>query len=81
MVKGLFAGLLGITVMVAAVSAKEMKCQAGQVPVADEREQGGNLCITKSEWEKAKRICAGVGQSDPMQCICQDADVVAACGD
>ncbi len=64
-----------------AVSAKEIKCGTDEVSVPDDRPGGGNLCMKKSEWEKAKEICKKHGQSDPMQCVCQDGDTVGACGD
>lgn len=61
--------------------AKHMKCKKDEISVPDERPSGGNLCMKKSEWKRAKEICKKLGQSDPMQCVCQDADTVSACGD
>ena len=50
-----------------------------------DRAEGGNLCISKAEWEKAKKICsanAPAGEEvDPTGCLCQDGDAVGACGD
>jgi hypothetical protein len=59
--------------------AKRPPCSSNEMAIPDER--GGKLCLKKSEWAKAKKICAKNGQKNPMDCICQDADSVGACGD
>jgi hypothetical protein len=60
--------------------AKKPPCSASEIAIADDR-GSGKLCLKKSEWEKARKICAKNGSSDPMGCICQDGDSVGACGD
>jgi hypothetical protein len=61
--------------------AKRPPCRADEMAIADVRAGGGKLCLKKSEWAKARRICARQGSKNPMDCICQDADSVGACGD
>jgi hypothetical protein len=65
--------------------AKDIVCAAGDVSVQDDREEGGNLCVSQAEWEKATAICAKHTEKnaeiEPLSCICQDGDRVAACGD
>jgi hypothetical protein len=63
------------------VMAKRPPCSADEMAIPDDRPGGGKLCLKKSEWEKARKICAKNGTKDPMECICQDADSVGACGD
>lgn len=80
----LFAALLSLGLAVAAATpaeAKTIKCKRGEVSVPDDREGGGNLCMSAKERDKAKAICRKIGSSDWMECTCQDADTVGACGD
>lgn len=67
------------------VDAKDIACGPDEVSVPDDRAEGGNLCISKAEWEKAKKNCsanAPAGEEvDPTGCLCQDGDEVGACGD
>lgn len=76
---------LGANIAASAEGAKETPCAADEISVPDERAEDANLCLKKTEWEKAKETCeknAGPGQpSDPLECVCQDADTVGACGD
>ncbi|MDO9383206.1 MAG: hypothetical protein Q7T86_10130 [Hyphomicrobiaceae bacterium] len=62
-------------------AAKKIKCAADEVSIPDDRPAGGNLCMSKAEWEKAKGICEQNDVKNPMECVCQDADTVGACGD
>lgn len=65
--------------------AKAPPCAKDEMAIADERGGGRKICLKKSEWEKARRICgesAKKGEKvDPMGCICQDGSTVGACGD
>ncbi len=70
--------------------AKKIKCKSSEFSVTDERDPSGNLCLKKSEWRKAIKICAQgaidkpiePGETiNPMNCICQNGDSVGACGD
>ena len=58
-------------------------CGKGEHSVPDERGKG-NLCVSAKEWAKARAICAartGKGKKiNPMNCVCQDGDMVGACG-
>jgi hypothetical protein len=60
--------------------AKTIRCSKKQVSIPDDREGGGNLCMSKKEWKKAKKICKANGSSNPMECVCQDGSSVSACG-
>ncbi|MGD9920353.1 MAG: hypothetical protein AB7V13_02750 [Pseudorhodoplanes sp.] len=73
-----FAGLLLGEVPAA---AQNVKCRSNEVSVPDERQSGSNLCLKKSEWNRAKAICKRLGQSNTLQCLCQDGNAVGACGD
>jgi hypothetical protein len=77
--------VLGAGTALSAPPAGNPTCAEDEIPVPDERAEDAKLCLKKSEWEKAKETCeknAGPGQpSDPLECICQDADTVGACGD
>lgn len=77
-----------IVLMLAAapiVVAKAPPCAKTEMAIADERGGGRKICLKKSEWEKARRICAKSTKKgekvDPMGCICQDGSTVGACGD
>ena len=61
------------------VLAKRPPCSRDEMAISDVR--GGKICLKKSEWQTARKICAKNGSSEPMGCICQDADSVGACGD
>lgn len=78
-----FASLVLIAAPLA--NAKDIVCTAGQVSIPDDREDGGNLCVSQAEWDKAKEICAkhaaNNDEIDPSFCICQDGDQAGACGD
>jgi hypothetical protein len=69
------------SLFVSGAAAKKIKCAAEEVSIPDDRQEGGNLCMSKAEWEKAKGICEQNGVKNPMECVCQDADTVGACGD
>ena len=58
------------------------ECQSDEIPIPDERDGANSLCLSKSEWERAKEICEALEPgSDPLECTCQDGDQVGACGD
>mgnify|MGYP001358074338 CR=1 FL=1 len=58
------------------------ECKSDEVPVPDERDGAKSLCLSKSEWDRAKEICDALEPgSDPLECTCQDGDHVGACGD
>lgn len=57
-------------------------CDDEEIPVPDERDGTRNLCLAKSEWERAREICERIEPGgDPLACTCQDGDDVRACGD
>ncbi len=65
-------------------AAKPFHCKKNEMAVPDDRGGGRMLCLKKSEWAKARRICEKYTKKrpvDPMGCICQDGDHVGACGD
>jgi hypothetical protein len=64
--------------MSAPALAKKPPCSRNEMAIADER--GGKICLKKSEWQKARKICAKNHQRNAMDCICQDGDSVGACG-
>lgn len=79
--------LLALTLTTSAVQAEPTApaeardCNDDEIAVPDERGDG-NLCLKKSEWERAKAICDALEPgSDPLGCTCQDGDEVSACGD
>lgn len=57
-------------------------CKDDEIPVPDERERGGTLCLAKAERERAKAICEALAPgTDPLGYTCQDGDTIGACGD
>ncbi len=74
------AALAMSSAMPDSASAKTIKCSKKQVSIPDDRPGGGNLCMSKKQWKKAKKICKANGSSDPMSCVCQDGGSVSACG-
>jgi hypothetical protein len=61
--------------------AKSPPCRSDEMAIPDDRGGGKKLCLKKSEWAKARKICLKNGSKDPMGCICQDGLSVGACGD
>lgn len=79
----LFTGVLTLTTLANSdfVMGKTIECKSDEISVPDDREQGGNLCLSVAELDQAKKNCNTTDTKEAMQCVCQDGDQVGACGD
>jgi hypothetical protein len=81
------AVMLALTVMasagIAEAKPKVRACAKGEHSVPDERGKG-NLCVSAKVWGEARSNCAKYAKKgqkvDPVACLCQDGDMIGACG-